>query len=229
MRSSTRSPSSSPTAPTSPPAASTTRGSRCSPGTPRAAAPSPPSSPGRTSARRRSSTGSPPMGAPRRSSGSAGCPSTRTSRPGSWPGSWSATRRWPGRWMPARRGSARSTPSYATGSAPGLRPIPRRRREPSSGPPSGTRRCSRSSACRSSRCPRSWTRRGISGRSDTTRGPLICRFGPASSTSRRRWRGPGAWSPAASRRPTAPGCSCSPTPASTRPPRATCWQRLRGP
>ena len=71
-------------------AGSTTRASRCSPGTPRPASRSARSSSGRTSARRRCSTGwAPPR---RRSSRSAGCRSTPTSPPRSSPGC-SRTRR----------------------------------------------------------------------------------------------------------------------------------------
>ena len=94
-----------------------------------------------------------------------------------------------------RRGWGRSTRSSATGWAPASRPTPRPRRARSSARPSGTPRCSRSSACRASRCPRSWTRRGTWARSATTPGPSSCRCGRASSTSRRRSPAPAASSP----------------------------------
>ena len=153
----------------------------------------------------------------------AGCRSTRTSRPGSWPGCSSTTTRSRRRSTPGRRGSGRSTRSSATGSAPGSPPTPRPRRAPSSVRPSGTRRPARGlRRARATRCREIMDTAGDLG---TLQPPLVagrpaassadCR--PAGRARRRRVRR----CRDGSRRPTAPACSCSPMPATcARSPRA---------
>ena len=106
---------------------------------------------------------------------------------------------------------------------------PRPRRARSSARPTGTPRCSRSSACRARRCRRSWTPPATSARCGIPPGPSSCRCARAASTSRRRSPAPAASSPAGRRRPTAPACSCSPTRATSGPSRAAaCCRRWPG-
>ena len=115
------------------------------------------------------------------------------------------TTRSSGRASRAAFASAPSTRSSATGSGRASPPTPRRPLAPSSGRPTGTTSCSRSTECRARRCPRSATPPATSEPCATRAGRSSCRFAPAASTSRPRSPGPAAPCPEGSRRPTGPG------------------------
>ena len=120
-----------------------------------------------------------------------------------------------------RCASAPSTRCSATGSAPASRPTPRPRRAPSSVPRSGTRELLEVYGVPGDVLPEIADTAGDLG----TLAPRVlagrsCRCARAASTSRRRSPARAAWCPAWSRRPTGPGSSSSPTPATSGPARA---------
>ena len=210
------------TSPTSRPAASTTRASRCWPGTPRPARRSPRSSPGRTSDRRRSWTGSRPRGKAELILKASGMPLDPYFSAGKL--AWllehddavaKARRRRDG---PARDG--RLVPLRPPRRRVRHRPVdrvahPARRARVG---PDASRRLRGAAA---TRCRGSWTRPATSGRLSHPSWPVDLPLRARTwSTSRRRSPAPGASCRGGSRPPTAPACSSSPM-------RATCARSPR--